>query len=213
MIMKPPPKKALDLIYEYEVGGGEQYYNKFLKRFTWPGGASGPTIGIGIDCAYYTPKELGNIFSFLPFQKRKAVEDASGKMGLAGKEYTKILRKAEIEMSWEESQNIFYKTTWPKFARLTDQVFPGASNLCDDAYGALVSLVFNRGSSLNGGSRIEMRKIKDLVPVKNYAGIAAQIRSMKRLWEGKNAQGLLKRRDAEADLVLGCLQKNVDLNS
>jgi len=202
--MKPPSKKALDLIFEYEVGGGEQYYNKFLKRFTWPGGASGPTIGIGIDCAYYSPKELANIFSFLPFQKRKLIEDASGKIGLAGKEYTKILRKAEIEMSWKESQNIFYKITWPKFAGLTDKVFPQSDHLCDAAYGALVSLVFNRGGSLSGNSRSEMRAIRDLVPAKNYKAIAKEIRQMKRLWEGKNMVGLLKRRDAEADLVLSC---------
>jgi GH24 family phage-related lysozyme (muramidase) len=202
--MKPPSKKALDLIFEYEVGGGEQYYNKFLKKFTWPGGASGPTIGIGIDCAYYSPKELSNIFSFLPFQKRKLVEDASGKMGIAGKEYTKVLRKAEIEMSWEESQNIFYKTTWPKFAGLTDKVFPQSDQLCDAAYGALVSLVFNRGGSLSGNSRSEMRTIRDLVPTKNYNAIAKEIRQMKRLWEGKNMVGLLKRRDAEADLVASC---------
>jgi len=202
--MKPPSKKALDLIFEYEVGGGEQYYNKFLKRFTWPAGASGPTIGIGIDCAYYTQSELSNLFSFLPFKQRKLVESASGKTGLAGKEYTKVLRKAEIEMSWEESQNIFYKTTWPKFAGLTDKVFPQSDQLCDAAYGALVSLVFNRGGSLSGKSREEMRAIRNLVPTKNYHAIAKEIRQMKRLWEGKNMEGLLKRRDAEANLVSSC---------
>jgi GH24 family phage-related lysozyme (muramidase) len=31
--------------------------------------------------------------------------------------------------------------------------------------------------------------------------IAGQFRSMKRLWEGKGLDGLLARRDAEADLV------------
>ena len=31
--------------------------------------------------------------------------------------------------------------------------------------------------------------------------IADQIRAMKRLWVGKGVDGLLKRRDAEADLV------------
>lgn len=31
--------------------------------------------------------------------------------------------------------------------------------------------------------------------------VAQQIRSMKRIWEGKNLGGLLKRRDKEADLV------------
>ncbi len=204
MIMKPPSKRAIDLIFEYEVGGGEQYYNKFLKRFTWPGGASGPTIGIGIDCAYYSPKELANLFSFLQFQQRKLVEDASGNMGIAGKEYTKVLRKAGIEMSWEEAQKIFMTTTWPKFAGLTDRTFPQADQLCDSAYGALVSLIFNRGGSLSGNSRSEMRAIRELVPTKNYNAIAKEIRLMKRIWEGKNMEGLLRRRDAEADLVASC---------
>jgi GH24 family phage-related lysozyme (muramidase) len=202
--MKPPSKLALDLIFEYEVGGGEQYYNKFLKRFTWPGGASGPTIGIGIDCAYYTAKELASLFSYLPLQKRKLVEAASGKTGLAGKEYTKVLRNEGIEMSWEQSQKIFMYTTWPKFAAITDKTFPRADELCDSAYGALVSLVFNRGGSLSGPSRVEMRSIRDLVPLKNYNAIAKEIRQMKRLWEGKNMEGLLRRRDAEANLVASC---------
>jgi GH24 family phage-related lysozyme (muramidase) len=202
--MKPPSKRALDLIFEYEVGGGEKYYNKFLKQFTWPAGASGPTIGIGIDCAYYTPKELSALFQFLPFQKRKLVEAASGKTGLAGKEYTKVLRNAGIEMSWEEAQKIFMTTTWPKFAALTDRTFPQADQLCDSAYGALVSLVFNRGGSLSGDSRAEMRAIREHVPNKNYHGIAKEIRLMKRLWKGKNMEGLLRRRDAEADLVSSC---------
>lgn len=202
--MKPPSKKALDLIYEYEVGGGEQYYNKFLKRFTWPAGASGPTIGIGIDCAYYTPKELANLFSFLPTNQRKLVEGASGKTGESGREYTKILRKEGIEMSWTEAQKIFMTTTWPKFASLADRTFPQADQLCDSAYGALVSIVFNRGGKLSGESRSEMRAIRDLVPSKNYTAIASEIRRMKRLWEGKNMDGLLRRRDAEADLVSSC---------
>lgn len=202
--MKPPSKKALDLIFEYEVGGGEQYYNKYLKQFTWPAGASGPTIGIGIDCAYYTPKELASLFSYLPFQQRKLVEAASGKTGAAGKEYTKILRKEGIQMSWDQAQQIFLTTTWPKFAALTDRTFPQADQLCDSAYGALVSLVFNRGGSLSGDSRAEMRAIRELVPQKNYHAIAKQIRLMKRLWEGKNMEGLLRRRDAEADLVSSC---------
>lgn len=207
--MKLPSEKTLKLIYEYEVGGGKQYYNKFLKTFTWPGLQSGPTIGIGIDCAYYSQEELESLFSFLPPSWLDLVKKCTGKKGAVGKEYTAVLQKAGIEMPWETAQKVFLDTTWTKFARLTDQVFPGASDLCDDAYGALVSLVFNRGASLTGASRLEMRKIKDLVPIKNYARIAAQIRSMKRLWEGKNASGLLKRRDAEADLVLECTQKKL----
>jgi GH24 family phage-related lysozyme (muramidase) len=49
-----------------------------------------------------------------------------------------------------------------------------------------------------------MRVIKMLVPDKQYSKIAAQLRSMKRIWEGKGLDGLLERRDAEASLVASC---------
>lgn len=205
MIMKPPSKKTLKLIYDYEVGGGENYYNKYLKRFTWPGGASGPTIGIGIDAAYYTKQELADIFSYLPVHQRLLVESASGKKGKVGKEYTKTLSAAKIEMPWGIAEKIFLFTTWKKFSNLTESVFPKVEDLCDEAYGAIVSLVFNRGSSLKGDSRAEMRKIKELIPLKDYSGIANQIRKMKRIWEGKGLDGLLRRRDAEAAMVESCI--------
>lgn len=202
--MKPPSKNTLNLIYDFEVGGGEAYYNKFLKRFTWPGLQSGPTIGIGVDCAYYQPKELERIFSFLPSKQLSIICGAYGKTGEAGKKYTNILRDAGIEVSWDQAQRIFINTTWEKFSKLTDRVFPKSDELCDDAYGALVSLVFNRGGSMSGDSRSEMREIKDLVLVKNYHAIARKIRSMKRLWFGKGFDGLIDRREREAKMVESC---------
>jgi GH24 family phage-related lysozyme (muramidase) len=202
--MKHPSKNTLKLLYDYEVGGGESYYNKYLSRFTWPAGASGPTIGIGIDCAYYTASELADIFDFLPQNQIKLIQGATGKTGEAGKEYTKKLRDAGISVSWQQAQSIFEKTTWPKFAKLAERTFPSLDQLCDDAYGALVSLVFNRGGSLSGESRSEMREIKNIVPQKDYSGIAQQLRSMKRLWANKNMDGLVRRREAEAKLVENC---------
>jgi GH24 family phage-related lysozyme (muramidase) len=202
--MKSPSSNTLKLLFDYEVGGGESYYNKYLSKFTWPAGASGPTIGIGIDCAYYSKDELANIFSFLPQKQVSLIQGASGKTGEAGKEYTKKLRDAGISVSWQQAQSIFEKTTWPKFAKLAERTFPSLDQLCDDAYGALVSLVFNRGGSLSGESRSEMREIKNIVPQKDYSGIAKQLRSMKRLWVNKNMDGLVRRREAEAKLVENC---------
>ena len=49
-----------------------------------------------------------------------------------------------------------------------------------------------------------MLNIKNLVATKNYKGIAKEIRSMKRLWEGKGLDGLLKRREREAKMVESC---------
>jgi hypothetical protein len=60
-----PSDKTLKLLLQYEVGGGKSYYEKYLSKFTWPGGASGPTIAIGVDCGYYTPAELNDIFELI----------------------------------------------------------------------------------------------------------------------------------------------------
>ena len=203
--MKTPSRNALKLLMDYEVGGGESYYNRHLSKFTWPAGASGPTIGIGIDCAYYSPQELAAIFSFLPKKQIALIQGASGKTGASGREYTKKLREAGIIITWDQAKSIFETTTWPKFAKLAERAFPSLDQLCDDAYGAIVSLVFNRGSSMAGDSRVEMRNIRVLVPKKEYKEIANEIRKMKRLWIDKNMDGLVKRREAEARLVESCI--------
>jgi len=202
--MKTPSAKTIRLLYDYEVGGGKAYYTKKLSHFTWPGLSSGPTIAIGIDCAYYSPEELAGLFSFLPHDHLRMVQGSSGKTGTAGEVYTKRLREAGITVTWDQAQGIFLNRTWPKFAALTDRVFPGADDLHPDAYGALVSLVFNRGTSLRGESRSEMRSIRDRVPSADYHGMARDLRSMKRLWLNKNADGLLRRRDAEAAQIDSC---------
>lgn len=200
-----PSDKTLKLLIEYEVGGGKGYYDKFLSKFTWPKGASGPTIGIGIDCAYYTPQEIEKIFNFLPNEQILLIKGAIGKTGESGKEYTKILRKENITVSWEQAIEIFNNITWKKFTFLAEKTFPNLDKLCPDAYGAIVSLVFNRGTSLKGDSRLEMLKIRDMVPMKDYKSIASEIRKMKRLWLGKNMEGLLTRRESEAKLVESCI--------
>ena len=202
--MKQPSTKAFKLLLDFEVGGGEKYYNKKLSRFTWPGGASGPTIGIGIDTAYYSAKEIAVIFSFLDDDEIKKIQGASGKTGPAGKEYTAVLSEEGIVVTWAQALDIFKQLTWTKFANAAEKAFPGLVDLEDDAYGAIVSLVFNRGTSMSGDGRKEMRTIRSLVLEKDYKGIANQIRAMKRLWIGKGLDGLLTRRDAEADLVESC---------
>lgn len=198
MSLSKPSKNTLDLLLKYEVGGGKNYYEKYLSKFTWPGGASGPTIAIGIDCAYYSKDELGKIFSFLTDKELELVKGSTGKTGLSGKEYTKILRSSGISVSWDMAVQIFEKFTWPKFSRLAEKTFPGLEFFPPDAYGVIVSLIFNRGTSLKGDSRLEMRNIKNLVPKRNYKSIAREIRKMKRLWVNKNLDGLLERREAEA---------------
>lgn len=202
MNFSTPSEKTLALLLKYEVGGGKPYYDKFLSKFTWPKGQSGPTIAIGIDCAYYTAQELAQIFSFLPQDQIALIQKAIGQYGEKGEAYTQVLRKAGITVSWDQAVEIFNKYTWPKYTKLAEKAFPGLTELHPDAYGAIVSIVFNRGTSMSGDSRKEMKNIQDLVPKKDYAAIAKEIKNMKRLWIGKGMDGLLSRRDDEAALIL-----------
>lgn len=202
--MKSISKNTLDLLLKHEVGGGQKYYEKYLSSFTWPGGDSGPTIGIGIDCAYYSKEELIKMFDYLDEDNLKLVIGAIGKTGESGKIYTKKLRMANIKMNWERAMQIFEEKTWIKFSKLAEKIYPELIYLCDDAYGAIVSIVFNRGTRLSGSSRVEMKNLINLISNKNYKGIASEIRKMKRLWVGKNMEGLIKRREDEALLVESC---------
>jgi GH24 family phage-related lysozyme (muramidase) len=202
--MRNPSQKALDLILKYEVGGGKSYYEKHLTKPEWPGGASGFTLGIGVDCGYYKSTELEKLFNFLPKDQLEIVKGASGKTGQAGKKYTLDHRNSGITVSWDHAVEMFDNLIWPKFATLAERAFPDLTKLHPDAYGAIVSLVFNRGTAMKGDSRQEMRVIKMLIPDKKYKEIAAQFRKMKRLWVGKGLDGLLERRDAEAKLIESC---------
>jgi GH24 family phage-related lysozyme (muramidase) len=100
---------------------------------------------------------------------------------------------------------VFKARTLPLHSRRTEQAFPGVEQLPADAQGALVSLVFNRGPGMEGDRRREMRAVRDAVAQKDLREIARQIRAMKRIWKGQGLDGLLKRRDAEADLVESCI--------
>lgn len=88
---------------------------------------------------------------------------------------------------------------------MTKAIYPQLETLNEDTRGALVSMIYNRGNKIEGDSRKEMKAIVDLVAKKDYEGIADQIERSKRLWENKGLDGLVKRREEEADLILQSL--------
>jgi hypothetical protein len=198
-------KAALDLIIKHEVGGGEAYYNKALKSPCYPGGASGVTIGIGYDIGYNDLKQFeGDWKQHLSSDTFKRLSAHLGKKSDTAKAAVSSVK--DITIPWAIAFEVFKSRTLPRFIKETIKAFPGSDKLHADAFGALVSLVFNRGGSTTGSSRQEMLNIKRAIAgdtnasnIYNY--IADQIVAMKRLWVGKNLPGLLKRRDEEAALV------------
>lgn len=200
-------KKTYDLIIKYETGG-ESYYNKALQRPTYPGGQSGVTIGIGYDLGYNTAEGFAR--DWKNKLDAKVFARLHGCLGLKGKAAAaKISGLKDINIPWSSAIEVFNEKTLPRFIKLTKTSFPGSDKLHADAFGALVSLVFNRGGSTKGASRSEMKNIKDAISAKPinkdlYKYIADQIVSMKRLWIGKGLDGLLTRRDEEAKIIRSC---------
>jgi len=166
----------------------------------WPGGLSGITLGIGYDLGYVTIDQFESDWDeFLTKPQLERLRAAVGLIGIKAK--NRAPQFADVRIKRADAERVFTERTLPLHQFRAKQAFPGLEKLPVDAQGALVSLVFNRGTSMVGERRREMRAIKDAVPKGDLKGIANQIRSMKRLWIGKGLDGLLKRRDAEADLV------------
>lgn len=191
-------EQGVDLIIEHEVGG-ESYYNNRLRKPTYPGGASGVTIGIGYDLGYNSKAQIqADWGSQLSSDVVERLVSVAGLKRNAAK--AKIAGMSDISIPFEAAKAVFYKRTMPRFCKLTNGAFPTSENLHEHCQAALVSLVFNRGSALKGARRSEMRQIRDHILRKVLSPIPGLYRAMKRIWVGSGLDGLLRRRDDEAAL-------------
>lgn len=97
---------------------------------------------------------------------------------------------------------VFNKVDVPRFYEVCRKAYPGFTELRPYARDAVLSLVYNRGASKVGSTRKEMRELEPLIKTADYAGIAACIRRMKRVWIGTEIErGMSSRREGEARLV------------
>jgi len=210
---------SIEKIIDAEISS-EAYYNKFLAAPSWPTGQSGVTVGIGYDFGYNTKPQIradwqglvnANILAYML--------SVAGLTGLTAK--SKVTANVKgFKIPLDIAKKVFTEKTLPRYISDTLRAYPDANQLTPNAFGALVMLVFNRGSSFgtmgkpSWNSRKEMRELAPLITAKNYPAIAAKIREMKRLWDGlDDATGkrnesetrisaLLLRRDVEADLII-----------
>ena len=159
-------KKSIDFIINQEIGGRAVYDKKYSKPI-WAGGDSGLTIGIGYDLGYNTETNLFSDWKDLNLNYLNALKRFCGIKG----EKVKPMMKGEVLnviVPYNIAYDVFVKVSIPKFFALTKKIYPQLEELNEDTQGALVSMVYNRGASLQGDSRKEMRAIVDLVAKKDY---------------------------------------------
>lgn len=184
---------AVDLILESE--GIDQ-------PGVWPQGESGITLGFGVD--------IGADSDSLDYWRDELTPDEITRLrsaqGVTGERAGAIAYNyRDIKVTREMALRVFYRYTLPIETAKTKAAFPGAEQLPPNSLGALVSVVFNRGTSRKGNRRIEMQDIYDTladgVQTGDLAKLAQDFRSMERLWRGSGLDGLITRRENEAKLI------------
>ena len=176
------------------------YYNQQLRWPIWPGGASGVTWCIGYDGGHQTAPVIRRDWA-----EHASVDRLATTAGITGTGAKAALpRYRDISTPFDYCERIFREVTLPAYQRLAARTFAdGWEALPPDAQGSLTATVYNRGSSMLGSRRDEMRMLRDVcVPARNLDCMAAQFRSMCRIWRGTiNEGGLCGRYNDAARLV------------
>ncbi len=204
--------RAVDLIVACEVTS-KQVYERTLQRATWPKGQSGVTIGIGYDLGYVSTTDFAS--DWKGFLDDAQVATLGPACGLRGPKAGDVIEQFKtVSVTWELARAQFQEML-KYYAGQVVAYFPNADRLTPDSFGALVSLVYNRGSASSSSPddqqdrRKEVREIKQLMIESKFQDIPQKFRDMKRLWmNDPDARGLLLRRDAEAALFALGLQKS-----
>lgn len=197
----PDPSKDLTAPGVTFIGRAEvsspDLYRRLYKFPTWPGEKSGITIGIGYDLRFADAVKLqadwGKVLSPSSIDRLSSV---SGRVG--SKE--SLDQVGDVEVPLLAAVKVFLEQMMPAHTGNTRAIYPQLDALPPNRRTALISLVFNRGKSLDGPSRVEMKNIRDLMAADRLDEVAGQIDAMSRLWDPKTEAGLIDRRHREATL-------------
>lgn len=184
---------AVALIVRWEVGSARRYAQRY-ERPVWPGGASGVTWGIGYDGGHQTHRDIANDWA-VHGQVAQLVSTA----GVSGAPAAALTRQLQdVVTPYALAERVFSERSLPAYCGQTVRAYGEAvETMSLGAQAALCSLTYNRGASMRGDRNREKREIRDqCVPAQDAECIAAQLRSMKRLWP--DVRGLRDRRDDEA---------------
>jgi len=209
------PQIAEDLITDFEVSstsvngidGGHGYYDRHYRTATYPGGNSGPTVGIGVDLGQQSSSVTSDSWqSYLVANQVERFTKCAGVTGKSAQQLVKDLQ--DVIVPWKSAIDEFDIYEVPNYWSLTRRTFPGFDNLTLNCQGALVATVYNRGNSTVGNSRVDMRTLQTLIaetPI-DYKNIANAFRHMEvtmgASWKAQGIyDGLKARYDATAKLA------------
>lgn len=209
-VLPPPPPipavsssaqlAAVALVTRWEIGSAAQYQRKYSHPIC-PGGASGPTIGIGYDLGTQTRREIRASWGWHPAIAELVT--ASGQTGSARCRAWAAAHHA-ITVRYEDAEHVFLSHDWPAYTAAAGRAYhDGWDGLSGYHQGGLTSVGYNRGFGFSGDRRRELRAIRDTcVPAYDAQCSAAQNRASCRIWEGTRIYtGICNRRKDESRLM------------
>jgi hypothetical protein len=178
-----------------EEVGSREFYDRVTAFPHCPGEESGVTIGIGYDLRFQGPGNFeADWQEELPREVLATLRPHLGEMGSSDA----VTALQSIKIPFHAAWTVFTKRTLPRYIGVTRTAYPQFGELPDGCRGVLASLIYNRGASMDGERRREMRAIREHLEARALLKVADEIEAMKRLWP--NSKGLRDRRDREAAL-------------
>lgn len=190
--MSAASEASIDELIGYEVSS-PAYYQQALQAPSWPGGASGVTIGVGYDIGMTSEADFRADWTGVI--DLADVDSLAKCCGVSGGIAEAMARsRSHIRVPLDAASQVFRAKSIPHALAQTVGLFD-CSQLPDDCTGALLSLVYNRGTSLAGDRRREMLQIQKALP-SHPELVPDLLISMDRLWP--DVPGLRTRRHSEA---------------
>ena len=142
------------------VSGFEVYNRKYRKPVVPDpvNTSSGVTIGIGYDCGQYTANKIKLDWqSILPLNMVNALVRVAGLQKQQAVNSLPLVSAVDVPI--EAALQVFYNTTIFDSARKASKIYPDLFKLHPVEQSVITGLVYNRGDSLVGDRRTEMKQL------------------------------------------------------
>jgi hypothetical protein len=187
---------GVTFIAREEVSSPAEYRRRY-KHPVWPTKESGITIGIGYDLRFKDRSSLEADWGGT--LEPSVISRLAGACGTRGSADL-LASVSDVEVPLAHAFHVFLSRMLPEHVGKTRRAYPQLDGLAAARRTALISLVFNRGPSFDGERRTEMRRIRQLLDMRDPEGVPAQLEAMTRLWHPIEEAGVIARRRREATL-------------
>ena len=191
-----PSRDLIQKIVDWETGG-PRYYMRYLSVPIKPiTDDCGLTCAVGYDLGYSTADQVRA--DWKGYISQEDIEKLASVAGLKGREAASRHRDVVgVVIPYEVALEQFTKVTLPIWLMKAYRLWPNFDVLNDRQKTALVSLTYNRGTSLEGPTRSEMREVYNNLVRSNARPVAGLIRQMALR---SPLKGVQLRRKQEAEL-------------